>query len=131
MGLRLRTGAGGRRFESADGAILTCGSQSGALSQSDVRSSLVHPAIYTVALAPGQDTTTITAAPGERWRLAAIYASVYADQLLGPRTITVYDSDGKTAIGRFVLSQGRSVVTGTSHSATIGGKPTSGAQTAP
>ncbi len=175
------------RFEWADGAILTCGSQSGALSQSDVRSSLAHPAMYTVALTPGQDTTTITAAPGERWRLTAIYASavttawkvnasgqtygtinqsgspdlvaaiatngrhgyVYANQLMGPqpttpsqattwaqthpgpRTITVYDSDGKTAIGRFVLSQGRSVVTGTSHSATIGDKPTSGAQTAP
>ncbi len=116
-------------------------------------------AVDTVPLTPGHDSTTITAAPGARWRLVATYANVrttswrrnasgqtygdpnqhgtpdliaviatngrsgyaYAKQLnFGPGgtapstpnhalaengrsyTITVYESDGKTPIGKFV-----------------------------
>jgi hypothetical protein len=140
-------------FIFADGASNTCGSQA------DVSAELAHPTIYTLSLAPGQDSTTITAAPGERWRLTAIYATatttpwkvnargqtygtpnqngtpdliaaiatngrsgyVYAKQLLsplpttssqavaqnhqGPRTLTVYESDGKTPIGQFITGK--------------------------
>lgn len=138
-------------FGWADGASMSCGSQA------DVSSTLAHPATYTLSLTTGQDSTTITAAPGERWRLTAIYATatttpwgvnasgqtygatnqngtpdlvavvagnhrlgyVYANQLTGPqpttpsqaatwaqthpgpRTITVYESDGKTPVGQF------------------------------
>ena len=119
------------------------------------------PVTYTMSIAPGQDSTTITATPSSSWRLVATYASVtttpwgvnasgqtygtqnqhgipdlvaviatnhlagyvYADQLFTPppqtpsqavaentappsppRTLTVYQSDGKTPIGEFVAS---------------------------
>jgi hypothetical protein len=115
-----------------------------------------HPGIDSVPLTPRQDSITITATPGARWRLTAVYSTVtttpwgvnasgqtygaanqhgtpdlvaviatnrrtgyvYANQLYppppktrsqaaaennaAPRTFTVYESDGKTAIGRFI-----------------------------
>ena len=114
-----------------------------------------HPVTYTMLIAPGHHSTTITATPGARWRLVATLASVtttawginasghtygvqnehgipdlvaviatnhrsgyvYADQLFtpppktpsqaiaennaSPKTLTVYESDGKTPIGTF------------------------------
>jgi hypothetical protein len=135
-------------FTFADGARIACGSAD-AGPQSP-------PATYTMSIAPGQDSTTITATPSARWRLVATYASVtttawgvnasgqtygiqnqhgipdlvaviatnhrsgyvYANQLFPrppktiaqalaqnnapPRTLTVYESDGKTPIGQFV-----------------------------
>jgi hypothetical protein len=135
-------------FTFADGAGVKC-------SSADVgRQS--SAATYTMSIAPGQDSTTITATPSARWRLVATYASVtttawgvnasgqtygiqnrhgipdlvaviatnhrsgyvYASQLFPPapktiaqavaqnhtppRTLTVYESDGNTAIGEFV-----------------------------
>lgn len=113
----------------------------------------------TMRIAPGQDSTRITATAGARWRLLATYVSVattawgvnasgqtygvqdqrgtpdlvaviagnhragyvYARELYplapktikqalaqnnaGPRTLTVYESDGKTRIGKFVLGR--------------------------
>ncbi len=113
------------------------------------------PTSYTMPIAPGQDSTTITATAGARWRLSATYSTVtttawgvnasgqtygtpnqhgtpnlvaaiatngrtgyvYANQLsppqpktpaqaladnnTPPRTLTVYQSDGKTPIGEF------------------------------
>jgi hypothetical protein len=140
-------------FNFADGAGVSCGSQV------DVSNSLTHPATYTLSLAHGQDSTTITANPGQRWRLTATYVTatttpwkvnasgqtygsqnqngtpdlvaviatnqsdgyVYANQLEGPqpttpsqavagghqepRILTVYESDGKTPIGHFVVGK--------------------------
>lgn len=110
-------------------------------------------------IAPGQDSTTITATPGARWRLTATYSSVtttawgvnasgqtygvannngtpdliaaqatdgrtgyvYANQLQGAqqtspsqaaannrpaRAVTVYEADGKTSIGQFIVGAG-------------------------
>jgi hypothetical protein len=55
-------------FTFADGAGVVCAS-------ADVgrRSSV---ATYTMSIAPGKDSTTITATPSARWRLVATYASV-------------------------------------------------------
>ncbi len=115
---------------------------------------------YAMPIAPGEDTTTITATPGARWRLVATYSTVavsawgvnasgqtygaanqngipdlvavqatngrdgyvYAYQLYppAPKTLkqalaqnnapptkmTVYESDGKTAIGEFISGNG-------------------------
>jgi hypothetical protein len=136
-------------FTFADGASFTCGN-------ADTRSQS-PTTTYTMPIAQGQDSTTITATPKARWRLVATYASVttsawginargqtygvqnqhgipdlvavsatnhrigyvYANQLnppppktraqalaqntAPPRTVTVYDSDGKTPIGKFVI----------------------------
>jgi hypothetical protein len=119
-----------------------------------------QPSTYAMPIAPGTDTTTITATPGARWRLTATYSTVvvsawgvnasgqtygaenqngmpdlvavqatngrtgyvYAYQLNppAPKTIkqalaqnnapptkmTVYESDGKTAIGQFITGTG-------------------------
>jgi hypothetical protein len=119
-----------------------------------------QPSTYAMPIAPGTDTTTVTATPGARWRLTATYSTVavsawgvnesgqtygaanqngipdlvavqatngrsgyvYAYQLYppGPKTIkqalaqnsapptkmTVYESDGKTAIGEFISGNG-------------------------
>jgi hypothetical protein len=135
-------------FTFADGARVHCDSADAGPQSS--------PATYTISIAPGQASTTITATPSARWRLVATYASVtttawgvnasgqtygiqnqhgipdlvaviatnhrsgyvYADQLFTPppktpsqavaennappRTLTVYQSDGKTPIGEFV-----------------------------
>ncbi|MGA2471352.1 MAG: peptidase M56 family protein [Solirubrobacteraceae bacterium] len=138
-------------FTFADGAGVDCDSAD-AGPQSP-------PVTYTMSIAPGQDSTTITATPSASWRLVATYASVtttawgvnasgqtygiqnqhgtpdlvaviatnhrsgyvYASQLFppppntiaqalaqdnapppSPRTLTVYESDGKTPIGEFV-----------------------------
>ena len=136
-------------FTFADGAGVACDS-------ADARRQ-APPATYTMPIAPGQDSTTITTTPASaRWRLVATYASVtttawgvnasgqtygvqnqhgipdlvaviatnhrsgyvYANQLFPPppktiaralarnnappRTLTVYESDGKTAIGQFL-----------------------------
>jgi hypothetical protein len=135
----------------------------------DVSNSIAHPSFGPIALTPRRNSTTINAAPGERWRLTAVYVTdttnpwkvnasgqtygtpktlsppghgllkyqqatpdlvavqatngrdgyVYARQLQGlqptepsqaatwnqtrpaPRTVTVYESNGKTAIGQF------------------------------
>jgi hypothetical protein len=135
-------------FTFADGSSFAC-------DRADVgRQSSVTT--YTMAIAPGRHSTTITATPGARWRLVATYVSVrttawgvnangqtygiqnqhgipdliaviatnhrtgyvYANQLsppppktiaqalalnnAPPRTLTVYESDGKTPIGEFV-----------------------------
>lgn len=138
-------------FTFADGASVQCSR----------RDASGHPstATYSLSIAPGQDSTTITATPGARWHLVATYASqtttawgvnadgqtygvqnahgvpdliaviatnhrlgyVYAKQLNSPapkspaqalaqnnapaRTLTVYKSDGKTPIGKFILGQ--------------------------
>ena len=140
-------------FAWSDGASEICNTPA------DVANSVTHPAMYTVVLKPGQTSTEITAAPGERWRLTARYVNsttipwavnasgqtygtpnasgdpdlvaataangrvgyVYDTQLMGPqpttpsqaitwgqthpgpRTITVYESDGKTPVGKFVV----------------------------
>jgi hypothetical protein len=55
-------------FTFADGAGVQCGS-------SDARRRS-PPVTYTMSIARGRDSTTITAAPGARWRLVATYASV-------------------------------------------------------
>jgi hypothetical protein len=132
------------QFTFADGAGVECDSGSD------------QPSTYAMPIAPGTDTTTITATPGARWRLTATYSTVVvsawgvnasgqtygaanqngipdlvaaqatngrsgyvsAYQLYppGPKTIkqalaennapptkmTVYESDGKTAIGEFI-----------------------------
>jgi hypothetical protein len=137
-------------FTFADGASVHCDSADAGPQP--------HPATYTMSIAPGQDSTTITATPSARWHLVATYASVtttawgvnasgqtygtqnqhgtpdlvaviatnhrsgyvYADQLFTPppktpsqaiaennappRTLTVYESDGKTPIGEFVAN---------------------------
>jgi hypothetical protein len=135
-------------FTFADGSSSECSSGSN------------QQSIYAMAIAPGQDSTTITATAGARWRLTATYSTVavsawgvnasgqtygaanqngipdliaaqatngrtgyvYAYQLYppGPKTIkeavaennapptrmTVYESDGKTAIGEFISGNG-------------------------
>jgi hypothetical protein len=140
-------------FNFADGSGVSCSSQA------DVSNSLTYPDTYTLSLSPGQDSTTITADPGQRWRLTATYVTatttpwkvnasgqtygsqnqngtpdlvaviatnrsegyVYANQLEGPQpttpsqavaeghqepgTLTVYESDGKTPIGQFVVGK--------------------------
>jgi hypothetical protein len=140
-------------FTFADGAGLGCDSANAGPQST--------PVTYTLPIAPGQESTTITATPSARWSLVATYASVtttpwgvnasgqtygtqnqhgipdlvaviatnhlagyvYADQLFTPppqtpsqavaednappsppRTLTVYQSDGKTPIGEFVAS---------------------------
>jgi hypothetical protein len=35
-----------------------------------------QPSTYAMPIAPGTDTTTITATPGARWRLTATYSTV-------------------------------------------------------
>lgn len=134
-------------FTFADGSQVDCGTADAGPDS--------PPVTGTIPIAPGQDSTTITAPPGARWRLVASYASVtatawgvnasgqtygvqnqhgtpdliaviatnhrsgyvYADQLFAPppttpsqavaensappRTLTVYESDGKTPIGEF------------------------------
>jgi hypothetical protein len=134
-------------FAFADGADLQCADAAGQL----------HPVTYTMPIARGRDSTTITATPHTRWRLVATYALVtttawginasgqtygvqnqhgvpdliaviatnhrsgyvYARQLdppppktpsqaiaqnnAPPRTLTVYESDGRTRIGKFVV----------------------------
>jgi hypothetical protein len=136
-------------FTFADGAGVECDT-------ADARSQS-YPVTYTMSIAPGQDSTTITTTPDARWRLVATYASVtktawgvnasgqtygvqnqqgipdmiaviatnhrsgyvYANQLVTPppktpsqavaennappRTLTVYESDGKTPIGKFIV----------------------------
>jgi hypothetical protein len=150
-------------FTFHDGSGVKCGKRGG------VSNSIAHPSFGPIALSPGRDSTAITAAPGERWRLTAVYVTdttnpwkvnasgqtygtpklisplghgllryqratpdlvavqatngrdgyVYARQLQGPqptgpsqaatwnqthqasRTVTVYESNGKTAIGQF------------------------------
>lgn len=140
------------RFIFADGATVDCDS-------ADLVQIRSHPATYTMPVTPGQDTTTITATPGARWRLTATYSTVtttawgvnasgqtygtpnqhgtpdlvaviatngragyaYANQLsppppktpsqavahnnAPPSTVTVYESDGKTPIGKFVVGR--------------------------
>lgn len=135
-------------FTFADGSAVECDGGSD------------QPSTYAMPIAPGTDTTTITATPGARWQLTATYSSVavsawgvnasgqtygaanqngipdlvaaqatngrsgyvYAYQLYppGPKTIkqaladnnapptkmTVYQSDGKTAIGEFITGNG-------------------------
>jgi hypothetical protein len=135
-------------FTFADGASVECDRVDAARRS--------PPVTYTMSIMSGQDSTTITATPGARWRLVATYASVtttawgvnasgqtygiqnqhgvpdlvaviatnhrsgyvYAKQLsppppktiaqalaqnhAPPRTLTVYESDGKTPIGKFV-----------------------------
>jgi len=141
-------------FTFADGAAVKCDS-------ADARSQSPPIATYTLSIAPGQDSTRITATPGSRWRLVATYASVtttawgvnasgqtygvqnqhgvpdlvavtatnhrsgyvYANKLdpqppktiaqalaqnnTSPRRLTVYESDGKTPIGEFVVGANR------------------------
>jgi hypothetical protein len=135
-------------FSFADGAGVQCDSADAARRS--------PPVTYTMPIAPGRDSTTITATPHARWRLVATYASVtrtswgvnasgqtygvqnqhgipdliaviatdhrsgyvYANQLetdpkspsqaiaqnnAPPRTLTVYQSDGKTPIGKFIV----------------------------
>jgi hypothetical protein len=55
-------------FTFADGASVSCGRADSARRS--------PTATYTMRLAPGQDTTKITAEPGARWRLVATYVSV-------------------------------------------------------
>jgi hypothetical protein len=135
-------------FTFADGSSIECDGGSD------------QPSTYAMSIAPGEDTTTITATAGARWRLTATYSTVavsawgvnasgqtygaanqngipdlvavqatngrsgyvYAYQLYppGPKTIkqalaqnsapptrmTVYESDGKTAIGEFITGNG-------------------------
>ncbi len=137
-------------FTFADGAAVGC-------DRSDVQRRLSSVATYTLPIARGRDSTTITATSHARWRLVATYASVtttawgvnasgqtygvqnqhgipdliaviatnhrsgyvYANQLdppppktpsqaiaqnnAPPRTLTVYEPDGKTSIGKFVV----------------------------
>lgn len=54
-------------FRFADGAGIDCAA-------ADARAET--QATYSLPLAPGQDTTTITATPGARWRLTATYSDV-------------------------------------------------------
>lgn len=137
-------------FTFADGASETC-------TAADARTT-TGTAGYELPLAAGQDTTTITAAPGSRWRLITAYATAtttawginthgqtygvtnahgtpdliaviatngrtgyaYAAQLQqadpvprspadpahqtpAPVTVAVYDADGRTRIGDFVI----------------------------
>ncbi|MGH2863299.1 MAG: peptidase M56 family protein [Solirubrobacteraceae bacterium] len=138
-------------FTFADGAGAECDAGNGGDNQLST---------YAMPITAGQDSTTITATPGARWRLTATYSSVavsawgvnasgqtygvedkngipdlvaahatngrdgyvYAYQLYppGPKTIkqalaennapptrmTVYESDGKTAIGEFIVGSG-------------------------
>jgi hypothetical protein len=137
-------------FTFADGADVRC-------DRADVRRRSPPVATYTIPIARGRNSTTITTTPHARWRLIATYALVtttawginasgqtygvqnqhgipdliaviatdhrsgyvYAGQLdaplpktpsqavaqnnAPPRTLTVYKSDGKTPIGRFVV----------------------------
>jgi hypothetical protein len=134
-------------FTFADGAGVDCDSADAGPES--------PPVTYTMSIAPGRHSTTITATPGARWSLVATYASmnttawgvnasghtygiqnqhgipdlvaviatnhrsgyVYADQLFtpppktpsqaiaennaSPKTLTVYESDGKTPVGEF------------------------------
>jgi hypothetical protein len=138
-------------FTFADGSSLRCATADLAGGQANT---------ITVRIAAGQDSTTITATPGARWRLTATYSTVtttawgvnassqtygianqhgtpdlvavvatngrtgyvYASQLTSPsptspgqavaennsppKTLAVYDSDGKTPIGKFITRTG-------------------------
>jgi hypothetical protein len=137
-------------FTFSDGSRLTCG-------QADTSGRT--PPTNILPLAPGQDSTTITAGAGERWHLTASYATAttspwlvnasgqtygtqnqngtpdlvaviatngregyaYANELDGPypttpsqaiaennqaEALTVYESDGKTQIGEFIVGAG-------------------------
>lgn len=136
---------GAGTFTFADGAAVQCDSGS-------VAGMEAHPVTYILSLNPGQDSTTLTAAPGARWRLTVTYVGVthtawgvnadgqtygtinrrgtpdllaaiatngrsgyvYASQLMRGASgvnLTVYESDGKTPIGKFVLG-GTSARTG-------------------
>jgi hypothetical protein len=139
-------------FTFGNGAGVECGSFDISRRDSDT-------AGYTMAVTPGQDSTTITATPGARWRVTATYSNVtttawgvnangqtygvmnqhgtpdliaaqaangrdgyvYANQLQGPqpttpsqaaadnqpaRAVTVYQADGKTPIGQFIVGEG-------------------------
>lgn len=56
-------------FTFANGASVECGS-------TDVAGMEANPATYTLPIAPDQNSTTITATPGARWRLTATYSTV-------------------------------------------------------
>lgn len=137
-------------FTFADGSSMTCGGAD---------TSGRTPPINTLPLAPGQDSITVAADTGDRWRLTASYATAttspwlvnasgqtygaqnqngtpdlvaviatngregyaYANELDGPypttrsqaiaennqaRALTVYESDGKTAVGQFIVGSG-------------------------
>ncbi len=139
-------------FTLADGPRLVCGS-----ADASTKSATATGTLPTEA---GQNSTTVTASPGERWQLTATYSRVvtsqwgvnasgqtygvanqhgtpdliavqasnghegyvYADQLTSPapktptqaaaennappRTLTVYEADGETAIGVFRTGTG-------------------------
>lgn len=143
-------------FTFANGAGVDCAA-------TDVAGMEANPSTDTLPITLGEDSTTITAAAGSRWRLTATYATVsttawgvnasgqtygtanqygtpdlvavdatngrtgyaYATQLTSPaptspsqavsennsppKTLTVYDSDGKTPIGKFVTRTGPAV----------------------
>lgn len=140
-------------FTFADGSSVRCAT-------ADLAGSQANTITGTMPIAAGQNSTTITAAPGARWRLTATYSTVtttawgvnasgqtygianqhgtpdlvavvatnghigyvYATQLTSPaptspsqavaennsppKTLTVYDSDGKTPIGKFITRTG-------------------------
>jgi hypothetical protein len=140
-------------FIFADGSSIRCAT-------ADVAGRQANAITGTMAITAGQDSTTITATPGARWRLTATYSTVtttawgvnasgqsygianqhgtpdlvavdatngrtgyvYATQLTSPaptspsqavaennsppKTLTVYDSDGKTPIGKFITRTG-------------------------
>jgi hypothetical protein len=56
-------------FQFGDGAGVGCGA-------ADVAQLETHPAIYAMPVTAGEDSMTITAATGARWRLSATYSSV-------------------------------------------------------
>jgi hypothetical protein len=143
-------------FTFADGSSIDC-------LTADLAGGRATTTTGTMPVTPGQDSTTITATPGARWRLSAVYSSVtttawgvnasdqtygianrygtpdlvaveatngrtgyvYATQLTSsaptspgqavaednspPTTLTVFDSDGKTPIGKFVTHTGPAV----------------------
>jgi hypothetical protein len=140
-------------FTFADGSSVRCAA-------ADLAGRQANTITGTVPITAGQDSTTITATPGARWRLTATYSTVttsawgvnasgqtygaanqhgtpdlvavvatngstgyvYATQLTSPaptspghavaennsppKTLTVYDSDGKTPIGKFITRPG-------------------------
>jgi hypothetical protein len=160
-------------FTFADGSGIDCAT-------ADLAGGQANTTTGTMPITPGQDSTTITATPGARWRLTAIYSAVtttawgvnasgqtygtanqhgtpdlvavdatngrtgyvYATQLTSPaptspsqavaennsppKTLTVYDSDGKTPIGKFVARTGPAAAQTTTTAAT---PPTTNATT--